>query len=103
MSPSPKPTKVRLTVTVDADLAVELNAAVQAGEADSVSRWVNDALRAKSKEHRTLAALREAVAAYEAEFGEFTDEEMAAGERRDREAADAVRRELAARLASRAG
>lgn len=103
MSASPKPTKIRLTVTVDADLAAAAHAAVQAGEADSVSRWVNDALLAKSEKHRRLAALAEAVAAYEAEFGEFTDEEIAAGERRDREAAEQVRRAYEAHIAARAG
>lgn len=38
-----------------------------------------------------LAALSEAVSAYEAEFGEITGDEMAARERSDREAAIVVR------------
>lgn len=103
MSPEPKVGKVRLTVTVDADLATAAAAAVADGRAASVSAWVNEALATKAEDARKLAAMREAVAAYEAEFGAFTPEEMAAGERRDREAADAVRRALAARLESRTG
>lgn len=103
MSPEPKAGKVRLTVTVDADLAAAAAAAVADGRAASVSSWVNDALIAETERARKLAALAEAVASYEAESGVITDEDMAAVERRGREAAEEVRRTYREQSASRAG
>jgi hypothetical protein len=83
--------KGRLTVTVDAELIVAGARAVKAGRAESLSGWVNDALLEKeAKEHR-LQAMAEAVAAYEAEFGVITAEEMAAQRRADEKAAIVVR------------
>jgi Arc/MetJ-type ribon-helix-helix transcriptional regulator len=84
--------KERLTVTVDADLLAEANAAVESGAADSVSAYVNDALAAQSARKRRLAALDRAIKAYEAEFGEITEEEMAEQHRKDRANAIIVRR-----------
>ena len=43
-----------------------------AGRAESVSAWVNEALRMKADHDRRLQALDEFVAAYEAEHGEIT-------------------------------
>jgi hypothetical protein len=83
--------KERLTVSVDADLAAAGAAAVAAGRADSVSAWVNDALVERAAKERRLAALADAVAAYESEFGTITDEELADQARADRDAAAAVR------------
>ena len=40
--------KSRLSVTIDADLIAAGQAAVAAGEAESISAWVNDALRLKA-------------------------------------------------------
>lgn len=79
--------KERLTISVDPALAAAAADAVAAGRAESVSAWVAAAMRDRmAKEHR-LEALADAVAAYEAEHGEITGEEMAKQARADREAA----------------
>ena len=83
--------KHRLSVTIDADLIVAGQAAVAAGEAESVSAWVNEALRLKAEQDRRLRALDQFIAAYEAEHGEITDEEMDAAVRSMRERAIVVR------------
>jgi Arc/MetJ-type ribon-helix-helix transcriptional regulator len=83
--------KSRLTVTVDADQVAEANAAVESGAAESVSAYVNDALAAHSARQRRLAAMDRAIKAYEAEFGEITEEEMAEQRRKDRANAIIVR------------
>lgn len=84
--------KTRLTVTVDAELAEAANAAVESGAAESVSAYVNDALTVQSARRRRLAAMERALKAYEAEFGEITEEEMAEQRRQDRANAIIVRR-----------
>jgi Arc/MetJ-type ribon-helix-helix transcriptional regulator len=73
--------KDRLSVTVDADLIAAAQAAVATGEAESVSAWVNDALRQKADHERKLRGLDEFIKAYEAEYGEITEEEMEAAYR----------------------
>jgi hypothetical protein len=83
--------KARLTVTVDPDLVDAGNSAVAAGLADSLSGWVNAALAAKAAADRKLRALAGAVADYEAEFGEISDEEIASQLRADHEAATVIR------------
>jgi hypothetical protein len=83
--------KERLTVTVDSDLVVAGNRAVRTGEADSLSGWVNDALAEREAKDRRRRALAEAVAAYEAEFGVMSDEEIAAQRRADERAAIVIR------------
>jgi Arc/MetJ-type ribon-helix-helix transcriptional regulator len=83
--------KSRLSVTIDADLIGAGQAAVAAGEAESVSAWVNDALRLKVDHDRRLRGLGDFIAAYEAEHGEITDEEMDAAVRSMRERAIVVR------------
>jgi glycerol dehydrogenase-like iron-containing ADH family enzyme len=85
------PRKERLTVTVDPDLIEAGNAAVSAGLADSLSAWVNTALAARAAQDRRLRALAAAVADYESQFGEITEQEIAAQRRADREAAVVVR------------
>ncbi len=90
-------TKRRITVTVDEDLIETASNAVNAGDASSVSAWVNEAMAAKSEKRRRLAALAEAIEDYEAEFGAITDEEIEAGILRDRQAAEAVRARVQAR------
>jgi hypothetical protein len=52
---------------------------------------VNQALADRAARDRRLQALAEAVAAYETEFGEISDEELAAQARADRETAIVVR------------
>jgi Arc/MetJ-type ribon-helix-helix transcriptional regulator len=68
--------KTRLSVTVDSDLVAASQAAVADGEAESVSAWVNDALRLKMEHDRRLRGIDDFIAAFEAEYGEITDEEM---------------------------
>src|SRR5579859_6364013 len=87
--------KVRLSASVDADLVAAAEAAVARGRLESVSAWVNEALRAKAEHDRRLEALGAFVAAYEREHGEITPDEMrvAANRRaRPRKATSARRR-----------
>jgi hypothetical protein len=83
--------KSRLSVTIDGDLIGAGQAAVAGGEAESISAWVNDALRLKVDHDRRLRGLGDFIAAYEAEHGEITDEEMDAAVRSMRERAIVVR------------
>ncbi len=83
--------KQRLTVTVDPDLIEAGNRAVAGGLAGSLSAWVNVALEARAAQDRKLQSLSEAIADYEAEFGEISADEIAAQGRADREAAVVVR------------
>jgi hypothetical protein len=83
--------KERLTVTVDAELVRAGNRAVRAGRADSLSRWVNDALAEREAKERRLQAMADAVAAYEAEFGPIASEELAVQQRADENQAVVVR------------
>jgi Arc/MetJ-type ribon-helix-helix transcriptional regulator len=83
--------KERVTVTVDAELLQAARDAVEAGLADSLSAWVNRALRDRVARERQLAALAVAVGAYEAEHGEIGEDEIVRQRRADREAAVVVR------------
>jgi len=83
--------KGRLSVTVDEDLIAAVHAAVAAGAAESMSAWVSDALRLKLDHDRRLRGIGDFIAAYEAEHGEITEEEMEAAVRRGRERAIVVR------------
>ena len=78
-------------MTVDADLIAAVQAAVAADEADSMSAWVSDALRLKLEHDRRLRGIGDFIAAYEAEHGEITEEEMDAAVRSMRERAIVVR------------
>jgi hypothetical protein len=84
-------TKTRLTVTVDQAVVAAGNEAVAEGRADSLSGWVNLALSERAAKERRLRAMAEAVAAYEAEFGAISAEELTAQARVDRQAAVVVR------------
>ena len=84
-------TKRRLSASVDAELVAVAQQAVTGGHAESISAWVNDALRLKADHDRRLQALDEFLAAYEAEHGEITDDEMRDAARRARERAIVVR------------
>jgi Arc/MetJ-type ribon-helix-helix transcriptional regulator len=83
--------KERITVSVDAELVAAGAAAVAEGRAESVSAWVNQALADRAARDRRLAALAEAVAAYEAAHGEIGPEELVDQARTDRDAAAGVR------------
>jgi len=80
-----------LTVTVDPDLVEAGNRAVASGAADSLSAWVSTALAEKARRDAQLTQLRQAIADYEAEFGEITAQEMASQQRADREDAVVIR------------
>ena len=84
-------TKRRLSASVDAELVAVAQEAVTGGHAESISAWVNDALRLKADHDRRLQALDDFLAAYEAERGEITDDEMRDAARRARERAIVVR------------
>jgi Arc/MetJ-type ribon-helix-helix transcriptional regulator len=82
--------KQRLSASVDAELMVAAQQAVSDGRAENISMWVNDALRLKADHDRRLHALDDFLAAYEAEHGEITGDEMRAAARRARERAIVV-------------
>jgi Arc/MetJ-type ribon-helix-helix transcriptional regulator len=87
--------KERLSASVDADLVAAAQEAVAAGRAESVSAWVNEALRLKAAHDRRLRAIDEFVAAFEAGHGEITEAEMSEAARRARGRAVVVRGEPA--------
>lgn len=87
--------KERLSASVDADLVAVAQEAVAQGRVESVSAWVNEALRLKAAHDRRLRALDEFVAGFEAEHGEITDAEMREAARRARGRAVVVRGEPA--------
>jgi len=93
--------KNRLTVSVDAELAAAGTAAVAEGRAESVSAWVNDALADKAAKDRRLAALAGAIAAFEAEHGTISSDEIAEQARADRDASVALRAAAKRRQARR--
>ena len=81
----------RLSATVEAELLAAGRAAVAEGRAESVSAWVNDALRLKADHDRRIRALDDFLAAYEAEHGAITDDEIRQATRRARAGAVVVR------------
>jgi Arc/MetJ-type ribon-helix-helix transcriptional regulator len=83
--------KERLSASVDADLVAMAQEAVAQGRAESVSAWVNEALRLKVAHDLRLRALDEFVAAFEVEHGEITEVEMREASRRARSRAVVVR------------
>ncbi|MDR1442523.1 MAG: hypothetical protein LBJ02_09105 [Bifidobacteriaceae bacterium] len=83
--------KRRLTVTADVQPLSAGQRAVEAGEFGSLSEWANAAMAEKASRDRRLRLLRQALASYEAEYGEITEEEMGEQARADREAAITVR------------
>ena len=85
--------KQRLSASVDAELVAVAQEAVARGQAESMSAWVNDALRLKARHDQRLRALDEFLAGYEAEHGEITEEEMREAARRARGRAVVVRGE----------
>lgn len=81
----------RVTVTLDEELLEVGATAVKDHRAASMSAWINDALALKVEHERRIGALARAVADYESEFGEISDDELATQARADRDAAAAVR------------
>lgn len=83
--------KARITITLDRDQLRAIRAAVRSGRADSVSGFVSGAVARETEALARLEAGRAAVAAYEAEFGAFTHEELERHVRLDRARATRVR------------
>lgn len=83
--------KQRLSASVDADLVVAGQDLVSAGRAESLSAWVNEALRAQVARDRRLAAMDAFIADFERDHGEITEAEIAAAERAARGRAVVVR------------
>ena len=83
--------KQRLSASVDSELLEAAQTAVQAGRADSVSAWVNDALVMKAEHDRRMQALDTFLAGYEAKHGTITETEMEEAARRARGRATVVR------------
>ena len=73
--------KQRLSASVDAELLRLAEAAVSRRRSESLSAWVNDALRMKWEHEQRLEALEAFIATYEAKHGEITPEEMAMAQR----------------------
>ncbi|MCA1844189.1 MAG: hypothetical protein LC792_13585 [Actinobacteria bacterium] len=87
----------RLSATVEAELLAAGREAVAEGRAESLSAWVNDALRRQADHDRRMQALDEFLAAYEAEHGQITEDEIRQAERRARSRAVVVRAPPAAK------
>ncbi|SRR6266851_4754358 len=83
--------KQRLSASVDSELIQAGHTAVVEGRAETLSAWVNDALRLKADHDRRMRALDEFLTAYEAEHGEISAEEMTEAARRARARATVVR------------
>jgi Arc/MetJ-type ribon-helix-helix transcriptional regulator len=88
--------KERLSASVDADLIAVAQEAVADGRSESVSSWVNDALRLKAAHDQRLHAIDDFIAVFEAEHGEISEAEMREATRRARSRAVVVRGEQAA-------
>jgi hypothetical protein len=70
---SGRPSARKLAVSFEAPLADQIQLAASQETHGNVSAWLADAARQKIRQR----ALAEAVAAYEAEHGEITNEELA--------------------------
>jgi hypothetical protein len=81
----------RLSASVETELIDAGHRAVSKGWAESLSAWVNEALRLKADDDRRMEALDDFIAAYETEHGEITEGEMFGAARRARERAVVVR------------
>src|SRR5947208_15241102 len=81
----------RRSATIEADLLEAGRVAVAEGRAESLSAWVNGALRRQADHDRRMKALDEFLDGYEAEHGEITKQEIEAATRRARARAVVVR------------
>lgn len=88
--------KRRLSASVDAELLAAGRQAVEEGRYDSLSSWVNEAMRNQWERDRRLRALDEFLASYESEHGEITEDEIREATRRARTRAVVVRAEQGA-------
>lgn len=81
----------RLSATVEGELLAAGRAAVKAGRADSLSAWVNAALRRQAEHDQRMKALDDFLRAYEAEHGVISGDEIEQASRRARARALVVR------------
>lgn len=81
----------RLSATVEADVLRAGQHAVAEGRAESLSAWVNDALKRQAEHDRRMKALDDFFREYEAEHGVITDEEIREATRHFRARAIRVR------------
>ena|SRR5256885_547526 len=81
----------RLSASVGADLIRAAEQAVAEGRAETVSAWVNEAMRRHVEHDERVRALGEFISAWEAEHGEITQEEMDAAGRAARRHAIVLR------------
>lgn len=81
----------RLSASVDPELLADGHKAVAEGRAESLSAWVNDALKLKADHDRRMSALDSFLAAFEAEHGQITQAEITDATRRARARATVVR------------
>ncbi len=88
---------------MEAELLAAGRAAVAEGRAESLSAWVNDALRRQTAHDQRLQALDDLLTAYEAEHGEITAEEIEAASRRASGRAVVVRADRADQRRERHG
>ncbi len=79
-------TRERLSATVEGELLEAGRQAVAEGRGGECDAWVNDALQLKADHDRRMRALDEFIAAYEAEHGVISDDEIRQAKRRARRA-----------------
>ena len=89
-----------MSATVEAELLAAGRAAVAEGRAESLSAWVNAALRRQAEHDRRMQALDDFLAVYEAEQGEITEDEMREAQRQARSRAVVVRTQPAGKGAT---
>lgn len=68
--------KRRISASVDAPLVEAGQRAVESGEAESFSAWLNDALQRHVAHQARLRALDAFIEEFEAQHGEITDQEI---------------------------
>lgn len=73
--------RARISATVEADLLAAAREAVAAGHAESLSSWINSAIRRQIDHERRLRELQALIASYEEVHGEISDEEILAAKR----------------------
>jgi Arc/MetJ-type ribon-helix-helix transcriptional regulator len=81
----------RLSATVEAEVLAAGHEAVAQGRAESLSAWVNDALRRHADHERRLRALDGFLAEYEIANGEITEDEIREATRRTQARAAVIR------------
>lgn len=93
-------TKQRLSASVDVEVVVAAQAAVAAGRATNISTWVNEALHRQAEHDSRMQALDVFLAAYEAEHGVISEDEIREASRRTRGRAIVVRGKSSATIVS---